>query len=143
MHHSLMHDSARWAFTGLGGGIVLAILVAAGMGLPPEPTLMLIIVVGGVAMCLGPLALIVYRAGQNGGARRLEYGTLWGATWGLVLGSLYWFLYDNSFPLWHVVLPMAILAACGLINAALNIDTETRLTLSHSPSHRPAKPTMK
>jgi hypothetical protein len=141
MHHTLTQDSARWAFEGLGAGVVLAILISATMSLGPEPTFVLAIFCGGVGMCLGPLSLIVYRAAQAGGARRLEYGALWGAGWGFVLGSLYWFLYDNTFPLWHVVLPMVILSVCGLINAALNIDTESQLSASHvTTHHHQAKP---
>ncbi len=128
----IIQDSARWALAGLVIGTALAILVAVAMGLDSQAILTLVIIAGGVGMCLGPPALIIRRAGQTAGAGRLVRGALWGGVCGLVLGFLYWFFYDDSFPLWHLVLPVALLAACGLINAALNVYSEARIGESGS-----------
>lgn len=132
----LVRDSACWASVGLAGGVSLAILIAAGAGMEFSSAVGLAIVVGGVGMCLGPLALVVYRAAQVAPRWRLALGAIWGGIWGLGLGVLYWGFCGSTFPVWHVLLPAAILAAAGLLNTALDIHVATS-RLSASPSSAP------
>jgi hypothetical protein len=118
----LIRDSACWAAAGLATGVLAATIIAAAAGMELSSAVGLAVLLGGVAMCLGPLALVVHRAAQVAGPKRLAMGALWGGIWGLALGLLYWGFCGNTFPVWNVLLPTAVLAAAGLLNTALDID---------------------
>ena len=130
MQH-IVRDSPRWALAGLVAGTVPGLVVALAMRLELASSVTLILVAGIMGMSCGPLVLIIYRAAQTAGPARLAYGALWGAAWGLALGLLYWWFYNSSSPVWHVILPIGFLAAAGLINAALDVHTTTPITESH------------
>ncbi|MBN1590091.1 MAG: hypothetical protein JW888_11295 [Pirellulales bacterium] len=139
---SVVRDSAWWSLAGLAWGAVLAVAAAAAMRAEFQTLVTLIVVVGGAGLCLGPIALIVHRAGQTAGAARLASSAFWGGVWGAALGLLYWRIYDDPFTLGHLLLPAAILATASLLNTAFDVNTQARFDASHALAGR-SKPALK